>query len=135
MAREMVKLHTSKEEIDTDWRYTPVPTLSKLQFFMRFSNFQVQNQTKAVQNRYLMKYHFSKKLGVICCSTLSHLSIADAKVCVEEKTSAHVICQILLSHRKLLDAGLRFIMSEHTKITSLKNFFLYRQSRADDMIL
>ena len=35
----MVKLHTSKEEIDTDWRYTPVPTLSKLQFFMRFSNF------------------------------------------------------------------------------------------------
>ena len=49
MAREMVKLHTSKEEIDTDWRYTPVPTLSKLQFFMRFSNFQVQNQTKAIQ--------------------------------------------------------------------------------------
>ena len=29
MAREMVKLHASKEEIDTDWRYTPVPTLSK----------------------------------------------------------------------------------------------------------
>ena len=32
----MAKLKSSKEEIDTDWRYTPVPTLSKTYFVLKF---------------------------------------------------------------------------------------------------
>ena len=46
----MAKMNCSKEEIDMDWRYTPVPTLSKdfIHFFKAIHNLLVLTLRKLV---------------------------------------------------------------------------------------